>query len=88
MDSKEKFETFENGYKEGYFMAAQQVASVVLRLIDNHPSWMLKAEREQAKTSIKLATKHLLSKHGIIPYSHDVITGKAEDVPVDFNMKA
>ena len=87
MDNKEHFEVYENGYKEGYFMAAQQVASVVLRLIDNHPSWMLKPEREQAKASIKLATKHLLSKRGIIPYSHDVITGKAEDITVDFDMK-
>lgn len=87
MTQEEKFETFENGYKEGYFMAAQQVASVVLRLIDDQPSWMLKTDREHAKASIKLATKHLLCKRGIIPYSYDVLIGKAQDVPVDFNMK-
>ena len=87
MESKEKFEVFENGYKEGYLMAAQQVVSTVIRLINNHPSWMLKPEREQAKAEIKLATKHLLAKRGVIPYSHDVITGKAEEVPLDFEMK-
>lgn len=69
-------------------MAAQQVASVVIRLINNHPSWMLDPERRQAIAEIKLATKHLLRKRDIIPYSHDVIAGKAKDVPVDFNMKA
>lgn len=88
MDTKEHFEVFENGYKEGYFMAAQQVASVVIRLINNHPSWMLDPERRQAIAEIKLATKHLLRKRDIIPNSYDVIMGKAEDVPVDFNMKA
>lgn len=88
MDSKEHFEVFENGYKEGYFIAAQQVASVVIRLINNHPSWMLDHERRQAIAEIKLATKHLLRKRDIIPSSHDVIVGKAKDVPVDFNMKA
>ena len=88
MDTKEHFEVFENGYKEGYFMAAQQVASVVIRLINNHPSWMLDPERRQAIAEIKLATKHLLRKRDIIPSSYDVIMGKAKDVPVDFNMKA
>lgn len=87
MDNKEHFEVFDNGYKEGYFMAAQQVASVILRLIDNHPSWMLKPEREQAKASIKLATKHLLHRRGIVPWPHDVLTGKAEDVHVNFDMR-
>lgn len=86
MDKKEKFEAFGNGYKEGYFMAAQQVASVVIRLINNHPSWMLEPSRKESVAAIKLATKHLLSKQGIIPYSHDVITGKAEEVPVNFDM--
>lgn len=87
MNNKEKFEAFDNGYKEGYFQAAQEVASVVLRLIDNHPSWMLDPSRRVAKAEIKLATRHLLSKRGIIPYAHDVITGKAEEVTVDFDMK-
>lgn len=87
MDNKEHFEVYENGYREGYFQAAQAVASVVLRLIDNHQSWMLKPEREQSRASIKLATKHVLQKRGIIPFSYDVITGKAEDVPVNFDMK-
>ena len=87
MENKEYFEVYENGYKEGYFQAAQAVASVILRLIDNHPSWMLKPEREQAKALIKLATKHVLQNRGIIPYSYDVLMGKAEEVPVNFDMK-
>ena len=87
MDNKEKFEAFGNGYNEGYFMAAQQVASVVIRLIKNHPSWMLEPERRAAIAEVKLATKHLLVRRGIIPSSYDVIRGKAEEVKLDFDMK-
>lgn len=87
MDTKEHFEVFENGYKEGYFMAAQQLASTVLRLINNHPSWMLDPERRAAIAEVKLATKHLLVRRGIIPSSYDVIMGKAEEVKLDFDMK-
>lgn len=87
MDTKEHFEVYENGYREGYFIAAQQVASTVLRLINNHPSWMLDPERRAAIAEVKLATKHLLVRRGIIPSSYDVIRGKAEEVKVDFDMK-
>lgn len=87
MDNKEHFEVYENGYREGYFMAAQQLASTVLRLINNHPSWMLDPERRAATAEVKLATKHLLVRRGIIPSSYDVIMGKAEEVKLDFDMK-
>lgn len=85
--TNEEITKFESGYNEGFFFAAQAVASVVLRLIDNHPSWMLELSRKQAKAEIKLATKHILQKRGIIPSSYQVMTGKAEDVPVDFNLQ-
>ena len=87
MDSKEHFEVYENGYREGYFIAAQQLASTVLRLINNHPTWMLDPERRAAIAEVKLATKHLLVRRGIIPSSYDVIMGKAEEVKLDFDMK-
>lgn len=87
MDNKEHFEVYENGYRDGYFMAAQQLASTVLHLINNHPSWMLDPERRAAIAEIKLATKHLLVRRGIIPSSYDVIRGKAEEVKLDFDMK-
>lgn len=87
MDNKEHFEVYENGYREGFFMAAQQLASTVLRLINNHPSWMLDPERRAAIAEVKLATKHLLVRRGIIPSSYDVIMGKAEEVKLDFDIK-
>lgn len=87
MDNKEHFEVFENGYREGYFMAAQQVASTILRLINNHPSWMLDPERRAAIAEVKLTTRHLLVRRGIIPSSYKVIRGEAEEVPVDFDMQ-
>lgn len=79
-------QTFESGYREGFFFAAQALASRVIRIIHQHQSWMLDPEKKQAIAEIKLTTKNLLKKRGIIPTSYEVITGKAEDVPVDFNM--
>ena len=86
MDNEEKIAAFDSGYNEGFFFAAQAVASRVLRLICNHPSWMLDPDRKAAIAEIKMTTKYCLQKRGIIPYSYDVITGKAEDVPIDFNL--
>lgn len=86
MELSEDMKKFESGYNEGFFYAAQVVASNVLRLIDQHPSWMLEPSRRQAKAEIRLATKNILQKKGLIPSSYAVMTGKAEDVPVDFNL--
>lgn len=86
MTNDEKMTTFNSGYNEGFFYAAQAVASAVLRLIDNHPSWMLDPSRKQAKAEIKLATKHILRKRGLIPPSYEIMMGRAEEVPVDFNL--
>lgn len=79
--------TFESGYNEGFFFAAQAVASEVLRLIYNHPSWMLESSRKQAVAEIKLATKYILVKRRLIPTTYQVMTGQAEEVPVDFNLQ-
>ena len=62
---------FESGYNEGFFFAAQAVASMAIRLIYNHPSWMLDSSCRQAVAEIKLATKHILRKRGLIPSSHE-----------------
>lgn len=87
MTNDEKITTFDAGYNEGFFFAAQAVASTVLRLINNHPSWMLEPKRREAVAEIKLATKHILNKRGLIPSSYQVMTGQAEEVPVDFNFQ-
>ena len=86
MTYEEKNQTFECGYREGFFFAAQALASRMIRLINNHPSWMLEPDRKQAIASLKLTTKNLLEKRGIIPFRHDVIIGKAEDIPVNFDL--
>ena len=87
MTNDEKIATFESGYNEGFFFAAQAVASTVLRLIYNHPSWMLEPSRKQAVAEIKLATKHILNRRGLIPTSYEVMTGRAEEVPIDFYLQ-
>lgn len=83
--TEQEIQKYNSGYNEGFFFAAQALASRILRLIDNHPSWMLDPERRQAIAEIKLVTKNLLRKKCLIPTSYDVITGKAENVEVDFN---
>lgn len=83
--TEQEFQKYNSGYNEGFFFAAQALASRILRLIDNHPSWMLEPDKRQAKAEIKLVTKYLLQKRRIIPTSYDVITGKAENVEINFN---
>lgn len=86
MTNEEKMAAFDSGYNEGFLFAAQAVASRVLRLIYNHPSWMLEPDRKAAIAEIKMTTKYCLQKRGVIPYSHDVITGKSDEVPVNFDL--
>lgn len=84
---KTEIDKFDSGYNEGFFFAAQVVASAVLRLINNHPSWMLEPSRRQANAEIKLLTRRILHRRGLVPSTHQVITGKAEEVPIDFNIQ-
>lgn len=84
--TKEEMAKFESGFNEGFLYAAQVVASEVLRSIDNHPSWMLPPHRTQAKAQIQLTTRFILEKRKLIPTSHQVLTGKAEPVELNFNL--
>jgi hypothetical protein len=36
---------------------------------------------------IKQKAERILQKRGLMPYSYDVLTGKAEKVELDFNLK-
>lgn len=77
---------FESGFNEGFLYAAQVVASAVLRSINNHPSWMLPPHRAQAQAQIKLTTRSILEKRKLVPTTHQVMRGQAEDVKLDFNI--
>lgn len=81
-----ELQKYEGGYKEGFFFAAQAVASAMLRLMENHPSLMLEPARREAQACIKLETERILRKRGCIPSAYRVIGGEAEDVPVDFDL--
>ena len=87
MTNEEKMQTFESGYREGFYFAAQALASRFIRLINNHPSWMLEPSRRQAMAETRLTTKSLLEKRGIIPSAYAVMRGEAEEVKVDFDMQ-
>lgn len=87
MDSNQIFSDYEKGYKDGYLLAAQQVASVVIRLINNHPSWVVGSSgRKDSFLDIQIATKQLLCRNHIIPFITEVVKGVADDVPLDFNL--
>ena len=83
---KQQMEIFDRGYNEGFLFASQAMASRVIRLIMQHPTWMLEPDRRQAIADIKLSAKHMMVRKGVIPSSYKVIMGLAEEVPLDFDM--
>lgn len=76
---------FESGYNEGFFYAAQMVASEVIRLINNH-RWMLPSDKKQAVAQIKLSTRAILESRKLVPTTYQVLRG-AEDVPLNFDLR-
>ena len=76
---------FESGYNEGFFYAAQVVASEVIRLINNH-CWMLPSDKTQAVAQIKLSTRVILERRKLVPTTYQVLRG-AEDVPLNFDLR-
>lgn len=87
MEKKDFQEAYNKGYSAGYLQAAQEVASTILRLIDNHPSWILPGDRAAVAAEIKMATRHRLQRKGLVPSTYEIMRGRAEDVPLDFNMQ-
>lgn len=85
--TKEEIKKWESGYNEGFLYASQVVASAIIRSINNHPTWMLPRDREQAKAQIKLTTRFILEKRKLVPTSYQVMQGQAEDVKLDFNIE-
>lgn len=77
---------YDSGFNDGVMYAVQLTASNVLRLIDNHPTWMLKSDKAKAKAEIRLLTRRILQRRRLVPSTYSVIRGEAEDVELDFNM--
>ncbi len=77
---------FESGFNEGFLYAAQVVASAIIRSLNNHPSWMLPVDRQQATAQIKLTTRFILEKRKLVPTTYQVMQGKADEVKLDFNI--
>lgn len=85
--TEQELQKFESGYNEGIIYAVQVTASEIIRIINTHRSWMLEPHRVAAEAHIKMAAKRILQKRGLMPYEYDVITGKADNMNLDFNMK-
>lgn len=84
--TQEEMLKYESGFNEGVLFAAQAVASLILRSINQHGSWMTPGDRTQANATIQLAVRHFLQRRKLVPSTYDVMRGEAEDVKLDFNM--
>lgn len=86
MTDREAFRQYEVAYNEGILFAAQAIASRVIRLMNNGNIKMLPTDRVAATAWVRSTAMRFLEGRGIIPTSYDVMTGKAEEVVLDFNM--
>lgn len=76
----------DSGFNEGFLYAAQVVASAIIQNIYNHPSRMLPNARMAAVAEIKLTTRYILEKRGLVPTYYQVVKDGAEEVKLDFNI--
>jgi hypothetical protein len=86
--TQEEMQLFDRGHNQGVFYGVQLATSEILRVLDSHERWMLPTDRRQAYAAIKMEAERILQKRGLMPYSYDVLMGKAEKVELDFNMKS
>lgn len=84
--TQEEISKFDSGFNEGFLYAAQVVASAIIRNINEHPSRMLQNDRMAAVADIKLTTRHILQKRGLVPTYYKVIRDPAKEVKLDFNI--
>ena len=82
-----EIDKFASGYNEGFMYAVQLMAGEAIRTIHNQPR-ILGVDKTIVTAKIKQKAATILKKRGLMPYSHDVLTGKAEKVELDFNLKA
>ena len=85
--TKGEMQKYDSGFNEGFLYASQVVAGAIIRIIHNHPEWMLPNDRTQAVAQIQLTTRYILQKRKLIPAAYQVIRGQAEDVELDFNIQ-
>lgn len=73
---------FESGYNEGYWMGIGDAMKMALEVIKTASSnHILDSSKTYLTATLELKVKSALQKKKLLPYSYDVITGKAEDVP-------
>lgn len=82
-----EIDKFTSGYNEGFMYAVQLMAGEAIRTIHNQPR-ILGVDKTIVTAKIKQKAATILNKRGLMPYSYDVLTGKAEKVELDFNLKA
>ena len=84
--TQEEMQKFDSGFNEGFIYAAQVVASAIIQNINNNPSRMLPNAMMAAVADIKLTTRHILQKRGLVPTYYEAIREPAKEVQLDFNL--
>jgi hypothetical protein len=84
--TKEEMQKYESGFNEGLMYGVQLTVSEILRIINNH-NWLLKPDKIKAEAHFRMAARRILQRRGLVPFEHDIMTGKAEPVELNFNMK-
>lgn len=78
--NKEQIELFGKGHDEGYWQGFGEAMKIALEVIATaHPKYLLDPHKVVLSSTISMRGKSVLQKKKMLPYSYDVITGKAED---------
>ena len=85
--TQEEIDKFNSGYNEGFLYAVQLMAGEAIRTIHNQPR-ILGVDKTIVTAKIKQKAATVLKKRGLMPYTYEVLTGKADKVELDFNLKA
>lgn len=83
----EQIKIYDSGYNEGFFRAIEVLASMHLRTISNHHTMLLECDKRVLSAELRLTAKRILQKRGLVPWDHDVTTGKKEPVNINFDVK-
>lgn len=85
--TEEYYKRIEASFNEGLLFAVQATTGKMIEILQQHNSGIAPAAKQQLVAAFELAAKRMLVKRGIMPYSYDVISGKVENVELDFTLR-
>lgn len=83
--TEEEMELMERGFNQGFFAAVEIMANHAILAV-NSKSGLLVPERRSLVMSIKFRAESILHQRKLVPSSYDVMMGRAEAVPIRFDV--